>query len=413
MFRTLFFSAILILLSCCSRTTLPEAGAWRAVMTPDSLQPALEIPFNMDILHLADGSVNALIRNAGEEILVTEITVSGDSLVMMLPYFEGSIGARYSPKLMTGVYTHRAGGRSWSIPFEAHHGITDRFPELSEPANGNLEGRWELTMNPGGNNPDRQIAEFRQTGNLLTGTILTVTGDYRFLEGKISGNQVKLSAFDGAHALVISASLSNEGTLENGILCGGPSWKTTWRAVRNDTITLPDPTTLTFLKPGYEKLDFAFPDTEGNTISLGDEQFKGSPMIVQIIGSWCPNCMDETRFLAEMHREYRDHGLKIVALCYESGDQAASIRAMKRFKTDLGAEYPFLYAGESNKKKASETLPMLNRILSYPTAIYLDRNHDIVKIFTGFSGPGTGDHYLKLTGDMRRLIEEILTQPVE
>jgi len=32
---------------------------------------------------------------------------------------------------------------------------------------------------------------------------------------------------------------------------------------------------------------------------------------------------------------------------------------------------------------------MLNHVMSYPTSIYLNREHQVVKIHTGFSGPGT------------------------
>jgi len=219
-----------------------------------------------------------------------------------------------------------------------------------------------------------------------------------------------LSAFDGAHALVFQAGLTPEGTLENGSFCGGPSWKGEWRAVRNDTVNLPDPTILTFLKPGYEKLEFTFPDLNGKPVSLSDSKYIGKPVIVQIIGSWCPNCMDETRFFADLYLQYKDKGLQIIALSYESANREASIKAIERFKSNIGADYIFLYAGESNKRKASETLPMLNQTLSFPTSIFIDRNGKISKIFTGFSGPGTGKHYTELTSEMTKTVERIVRE---
>ena len=127
-------------------------------------------------------------------------------------------------------------------------------------------------------------------------------------------------------------------------------------------------------------------------------------MIVQIIGSWCPNCMDETRFMAQLYREYHQKGLEIIALCYESADYESSVKAMKRFKEGTGAPYTFLYAGEASKRKAALTLPMLNRIVSYPTAIFIDRHGEVRKIFTGFSGPGTGEYYRQLTEEIRKLV---------
>ena len=36
---------------------------------------------------------------------------------------------------------------------------------------------------------------------------------------------------------------------------------------------------------------------------------------------------------------------------------------------------------------------MLNRVMSFPTTITIDRDGQVRNIHTGFSGPGTGKHY--------------------
>ena len=405
----LFPILILFALAGCRQANLPETGSWRAFLVPDTARTDLEIPFNMDVTRTNEGKLTATIRNAAEEIKITEITTADDSIHMKLPVFEGTIDAITSRGRMDGTYTHRASGRSWSVSFHAIHGITERFPALrGEPA-GNVSGRWELLAGRSGQ-AEKQVAEFVQTGSRVTGTILTTTGDYRYLDGKLAGNILSVSAFDGAHALVFKAELSSGGTLENGIFCGGPSWKGEWRAIRNDTVTLPDPKTLTFLKPGYERIDFSFPGTDGKKVSLQDPEFKGKPVVVQIMGSWCPNCMDEARFLTGLHNEMKERGLKVIALCYESNDREQSVKAINRFREQTGAGYIFLHAGESNKRKAAETLPMLNRILSFPTCIFIGRDGKVREIYTGFSGPGTGNHHTQLTGEMRNLAQKLLDE---
>jgi len=400
---------IIYILSGCRLSREPQSGSWRAALVPESSVTGLEIPFNLMVDATNPEGIQMTIKNAGEEIRITEIRVSGDSIHLRLPVFEGTIDARLSRNRMDGSYTHRAGGRSWSVPFYADYGITDRFPDSKNKPNGNISGRWEVAVGAG-SRTEKQIGEFFQDDGHLTGTFLTTTGDYRFLEGKVSGNKIMLSAFDGAHSLVFLADLSTEGNIENGIFCGGPSWKGEWRAFRNDTVTLPDPGSLTWLKPGYDKLEFSFPDTEGRIISLSDPEYAGNPVIVQIIGSWCPNCMDETRYFTGLYNEFKDQGLKIIALCFESTNAVESMRAIKRFRDNTGAGYTFLYAGESNKRKAGEALPMLNRILSYPTSVFIDRKGSVKQIFTGFSGPGTGQHYLELTNEMRSAVKAIITE---
>jgi thiol-disulfide isomerase/thioredoxin len=393
----------------CRNSGMPDAGNWRAVLIPDTSRPSLEIPFNLVITRSDARAVTATILNAGEEIAITEVDILEDSIHFRLPVFEGTIDARLKGTGMEGTYTHRGSGKSWTVPFRAVYGITDRFPALTAPPAGDISGRWEV-MAGSGDQSEKQVGEFVQENGHLTGTFLTTTGDYRFLEGKVSGSKVVLSGFDGAHALVFQADLMSDGSLGNGFFCGGPSWKGEWQAVRNDTVTLPDPTSLTYLKPGYDRIDFTFPGLDGKPVSLTDARFQGKPVIVQIIGSWCPNCMDETRFLSGMYNQYKSNGLNIIALCYESANFENSVKAIDRFRKSIGAEYTFLYAGESNKRKASETLPMLNRILSFPTSIFIDRNGKVVNIYTGFSGPGTGSHYTGLTEKMIRTVREMVRE---
>ena len=54
---------------------------------------------------------------------------------------------------------------------------------------------------------------FQKDGDVVTGTFRTKTGDYRYLEGVMDGNRLKLSTFDGAHAFLFTATVSDS-TLE-------------------------------------------------------------------------------------------------------------------------------------------------------------------------------------------------------
>ncbi len=55
-------------------------------------------------------------------------------------------------------------------------------------------------------------------------------------------------------------------------------------------------------------------------------------------------------------------------------------------------KHEVLYGGYYDKKAASEKLPQINKIMSYPTMIITDKNNKIVKIHTGFSGPATPEY---------------------
>ncbi|MEL6590000.1 MAG: TlpA disulfide reductase family protein, partial [Bacteroidota bacterium] len=183
--------------------------------------------------------------------------------------------------------------------------------------------------------------------------------------------------------------------------------------VRNAEAALRSPEELTYLKDGYNKLSFSFPDLEGTPVSLDDTRFDDKVVVIQIMGSWCPNCLDETKLYKEWYDRYHDQGLEIVALAFERsrGDLSLAQRNVKRLVDKLGLEYPFLIAAtENNKAGASAKLPMLNAIISYPTSIFLDRQGNIRRIHTGFNGPGTGEVYLRYREEYEAFLEKLLAE---
>lgn len=126
-----------------------------------------------------------------------------------------------------------------------------------------------------------------------------------------------LSCFDGAHSIMFKAKIESENSMTEGVFRGSPSWRSEWIASRDNDYVLPDAGNLTYLKDGFEKLNFSFRNTQGEYVGLSDEQFKDKAVIVQILGTWCPNCMDETKYLASLYETYKDQGLEIIALCFE------------------------------------------------------------------------------------------------
>jgi thiol-disulfide isomerase/thioredoxin len=108
------------------------------------------------------------------------------------------------------------------------------------------------------------------------------------------------------------------------------------------------------------------------------------------MGSWCPNCLDESLYLKDQFEKYHEQGLEVVGLTFERArNYETALKRAKKMERDLKLPYPILLAGATRKDNAAELLPMLNHIMSYPTSIYLNKNHKVVKIHTGFAGPGT------------------------
>lgn len=365
------------------------------------------LPFNFEV----KGETLLNITNADEVIEVDEIIYRNDSVFIMFPYFETYFAATFNGNDLVGTYVEES--RDRYVPFKAEFDNSNRFIVEEEETFVDVSGAWETVFSKGIAG-DEYVAkgEFKQEGNKITGTFRTPTGDYRYLEGSVNGNQLLLSTFDTAHAFLFKATVTDS-TIIDGMFYSGNHFKEPFEAKQNKDYSLPDANKLTFLKQGYDKLEFAFPDLEGNIVSLDDERFKDKVVLVQIMGSYCPNCLDESKFYTKYYEANKDKDLEIVALAFENAKtEEKAMQRITRMKDRLGITYPVLLAqyATNSKQKAQEKLPMLNHVLSYPTTIYIDKQGEVRKIHTGFSGPATGQNYLDFVSEFEefvgRLVEE-------
>ncbi len=398
------FLLILIAISCDNAPPALQTGIWRATL---EVQDEKQLPFIFEVKE--NGKL--IIRNAEERIEVDEITIDGNAIKIQTPVYEGYFDGILSNdgKRIAGEFIKPSLDRV--VPFTMVYGEEDRF-HINKKASTDITGNWESVFSPD-IEEDRYIAKgiFEQDGNQVTGTFRTTTGDYRYLEGTINGDQMSLSTFDGAHAFLFTATVTDS-TLE-GHFYSGNHWKEPFVGKRNPSYELPDAKNLTFIKDGYEELAFSFPNTDGTMVSLSDDRFKNKVVIVKIMGSWCPNCLDESKFYMKYLKEHPDTDLEIVALAFEyAPTKEKAIASIERLKKRMSITYPILLAqyGSSDKKLAQEKLPMLNHILSYPTSIFVDRKGDVRRIHTGFNGPATGDKHLEYKKEFETFVKSLLDE---
>lgn len=396
---------VLILLFSCNSEEKPslKLGVWRAELqvTPEDV-----LPFNFEVT----SPKSLKMFNADEVILVNDITYSNDTLVMKAPVFDGYIKAVLNKGALQGNFITEDLDRV--VPFSAEFGNDQRFNfEHNQPSE-NISGNWEVVFSPDVES-DRYMAKgiFKQVESRITGTFITTTGDYRYLEGVMDGNTMKLSTFDGAHAFLFIAQI--KGDRMNGMFYSGNHWQEPFIGHRNESYELPDANELTFLKEGYDALEFSFPDTEDQMVSLSDERFKNKVVVVQIMGTWCPNCLDESKYYSEYYNTRTNKEVEFVALAFEyAKTKEKAFQNIKRLKEAVGVSYPVLLAqyGTSDKAKAQEKLPMLNHVLSYPTSVFIDKQGKVRKIHTGFNGPATGDKYTKFKAEFTSFVEALANE---
>lgn len=407
--KKLFFVAIaIVFFAGCAKINEMKQGPWLGVIQIDPSDRSMDLPFNMNYTLSSEGFPLMEISNAGEKILINEITKNGDTLIMKLPVFTSEIKAVFRNDSLVGNYFPKGIAVGNPYKFYAVAGVTDRFPWYTSEAAFNVTGRWKIVENPGTADSTIMVGEFIQLGNRVTGTFLNTTGDYRYLEGKVSANKFFLSAVDGAHTLILTAELTNQNTMENGRFMGSPKWVSKWRADRNDKIELPGSEQLVSVKKGYSTFDFAGLDMNGQKITSKDDRFKGKVLAVLAGGSWCPNCLDEARLFRELYSKYKDQGLEVVSLNFEDKTFEPSKKKMERFIKQTGANYTFLYVSPRGGAKRDSVLYPIEGKMAFPTGLIIDRKGTIRKVETGFSGPGTGEHYTKFVDETTKLIELLL-----
>ena len=408
-----------ILFSCSSEKksiTQPlKQGAWRGILTLND-STGLILPFNFD-LSVQNDSTTLVIHNAEEKIIVNEISLlagtdpdKADSIVIKMPVFDSEFRCKIlGDSLLVGNWINHSRKDKNVIPFTAVHGATNRFdcPEYQE--NFPFEGKWECVFGPTEPDSSMAVGVFKQSGHKATGTFLTETGDYRYLEGCVFGKYMLLSCFDGSHAFVFHAEVLEDSTIW-GEFYSGLHLHQTWLAKKNENFHLRNADSLTFLKPAFSKVDFAFPSIDNKKVSLSDDRYKNKVTILQIMGSWCPNCMDETMFLTDLDKKYRAQGLEVIGLAFEKSlDFEKAKSNVSRMKKKFNSDYEFLITGFV-PKDADKALPMINHIMSFPTTIFIDKKGAVRRIHTGYSGPATGEEYTRFVNETDAFVKGLLAE---
>ena len=384
-------------------------GTWRATI---ERKDGKKIVFNF-ITKDSAGKKILYVINGKEHLLVDSIILRDDSLFIQMPFFESGFAAKLNGDgNLQGEWIKHYGKRILRLPFEAEFNNKNRF-KVTAPPVANISGTWVSTFTSG-NRTSTFVTTFHQDGHHLSGAVLNPTGDFRFLDGVVSGDSLKLSTFDGGNAYLLTAKIDNQNTVSGGKFYAGATGVSEWTSKRNDTASITDNFNNGIEPLSNTSLNFSFPDSKtGKMISINDDRFKNKVVVVQILGSWCPNCMDETKFLSEYYNKNHQRGFEVIGLAYErTRDFKASQKALKPFEKRLNVQYPILITGVavSDTNLTQKTLPQIKKIKAFPTSIFIDKKGNIRKIDSGFNGPATGEYYTKFKKEFNQFVEKLLAE---
>ena len=320
-----------------------------------------------------------------------------------MPLFGGSFGLKFDGGNLEGEFVKG----SYAMPCTAVFGQSFRFFENPGKAPFDVSGRWRIQSD----NLTGALCEWKQTAaGKLTGSVLTPSGDFRYFEGCVTGDSsFYVSAFDGGFVMLLTGKLANDSTLLDGKFYSGYSNVSDFTAFRDEAASLPDAYKVTSIREGETKLSFSFPDLNGNRVSITDERFAGKPAVIQLGGSWCPNCLDETEFLSDFYDKNPDK-LSVIFLAFErlTDYNEAKTEALKLAKR-CNVKYDVLITGHK-PSEVGKALPELVNFKAFPTSIILDKQGNVRQIHSGFSGPGTGEAYIKYVKEFTEYIYELASE---
>ena len=378
-------------------------GLWRAVL----LTPGGELPFHLQIEHI-DSSYAFTIINGSEHMLLNDVTINDDSVIVRFPVYESELRLKVvNENELNGTFVNLTRLTHASIPLIAYSGGAPRFPVRGKDPAAVAHGRWSVMFSPGSKDSTYAIGVFNQDGNHVTGTFLTSSGDYRYLEGVVDNDSLFLSAFDGVFVYLFKARVMKN-TID-GVFYSGTHRQMKWSGFRDEKAKLPDASSITTYKSNNKPFHLKLPDLDSNIVQLSDSMFKNKVVVLQILGSWCPNCLDESLFLEEYYLNNRKRGIEILGLSFEKTDDFhRAVGNVKRYRNRLKISYPLVIA--SNRDKIKNVLPGLENFIAFPTTIFLDKNHMIRKIHAGFSGPATGAEYEEFKDDFSLFMDKLLME---
>lgn len=354
------------------------------------------VAFNFEIGRDDSGKTIMTVINGAEKMVFDEISIGrdtrngDDTFYIKLSPYDACLKGIFEGDKMKGHWIV-LDKPNYAMEFEAKYGPTHRYKK-SAPGNTpfNVTGQYQAVFGFDTEKPYDAVGEFYQTRDKVTGTFRTESGDFRFLEGQVIDNELWLSTFDGSHAFLFRADIRGD-SLE-GKFYSGIHHQSRWKALKVNQGHLKNADSIS-TAISADPFHFGFETPEGKVIDFRQPYYKDKIKIVQIMGSWCPNCLDEASFLNNYFREHPNEKVIVVGLSFERHPERK--KAMDRildFKTKLKLDYDIALGGRAHRDSASLALPQISGIMAFPTMLFVDQNNKIVKVHTGFDGPATSKY---------------------
>lgn len=381
-----------ILFAALSVNAASVAGLWDATVTVNETEIPFRLEFSGDGQHL-----KGWFFNGNEKIASTSGSLENGRLSLHLDHYATRLRATLKDGTLQGVYGRA--GREY--PFRARPSVERHTVAANAP---DIGGLWEIAVkSPKGESAWRLIVD--QKGDEASAAILRVDGDTGALTGYYRNGKFVLSHFSGARPALLTLTANADGSLTV-----DHKGKGLYTALRPEIArlkgleTYTDPARHTSVQNPAEPFRFRFPALSGQFVS--DADIRGKVVLVNVTGSWCPNCHDEAPFLADIYAKYKSQGLEIIAVSFEEAEQLQDPTRLRAFIKQYDLKYPVLLGGEPAELQAK--LPQAVNLNSWPTTFFLGRDGRVRHIHAGFAGRASGELHEEAKREFIGTVESLL-----
>lgn len=329
------------------------------------------------------------LYNGLETMTLSNVTDSSDC--WKVPVFEGVVCLTDS---LNGLWTDVLRTEPYQVPVQwLESGQPETFGSRQDSMS------WRLSF--GEDDPwFGNLSLLASETGAVQGSVATATGDFRYLHGTLSNKgALTLQTFDGAHLFLFTATLNENGELSQGDFFSGTHYHTTFTGA-------PLAPTHGSLSDGNQalwtgrKVRYSGVGLDGLPTSWNSERIS-HPHLISVMGTWCPNCMDEHRLILELMAQFP--ALEVHTLAFERGlgqpgGEGRALERLNHYAQEMGIHqwsdrWRIVLAGPASKTAATDRLPFLHKVISFPTTIVVAPGQTSPWIHTGFNGPATGFAY--------------------
>ena len=115
--------------------------------------------------------------------------------------------------------------------------------------------------------------------------------------------------------------------------------------------------------------------TAGDTISLS--QFEGQPVVLNFWFPSCPPCVAEMPDFEEAYQKFKPDGVQFIGIQLLGFD---TVEDGQKFVEKLGVNY---LLGPDSQGESTGDIVRNYRIAGFPTTVFIDRDHNVVRRWTG------------------------------